>query len=159
MVIHLKHRHKAYFIQSLSFFPLMIYLFSSCAAAPEISGCLSNCLSETLARLIHSSYRRAERKLPSAFNSLNWITVLHKHLSRLECTTRFNKKKRKKIVVVQLVHAGSERCDPTILECSCYSQLNRLKWVSFVVTAMEVQIVLIHFLKPLYRLLQGSCKV
>lgn len=93
MVIHLKHRHKAYFIQSLSLFPsLMIYLFSSCAAAPEISGCLSNCLSETLGRLIHSSYRRAERKLPSAFNSLNWITVLHKHLSRLECSTRFNTK-------------------------------------------------------------------
>lgn len=125
MVIHLKHRHKAYFIQSLSFFPLMIYLFSSCAAAPEISGCLSNCLSETLARLIHSSYRRAERKLPSAFNSLNWITVLHKHLSRLECTTRFDTKKKK--TILQLVHTGSERCDPTILERSCYNQLNSLK--------------------------------
>lgn len=106
MVIHLKHRHKAYFIQSLSLFPsLMIYLFSSCAAAPEISGCLSNCLSETLGRLIHSSYRRAERKLPSAFNSLNWITVLHKHLSRLECTTRFNTKKPpSKLEVSDVMH-------------------------------------------------------
>lgn len=72
---------KAYFIQSLPLFlSPMIYLFSSLAAAPEISGCLSNWLSETLGRLIHSSYRRTERKLPSAFNSLNWIKLLHKHL-------------------------------------------------------------------------------
>ncbi len=133
MVIHLKHRHKAYFIQSLSLFPsLMIYLFSSCAAGPEISGCLSNCLSETLGRLIHSSYRRAERKLPSAFNSLNWITVLHKHLSRLECTTRFNTKKT-------YVQAGSEQCDASKVEHSCYNQWSSIncKFVSFVVTTNE----------------------
>lgn len=72
---------KAYFIQSLPIFlSTMIYLFSSVTAAPEISGCLSNWLSETLGRLIHSSYRRTERKLPSAFNSLNWIKLLHKNL-------------------------------------------------------------------------------